>query len=329
MVRLDEMKVAVVVPNWNGADMLGKCLSSLQKQTASADIIVVDNGSTDNSIEIVENDFPQVTLLKNRKNLGFAGGVNVGIKHAIEAGCDFVALFNNDAIAEPDWLEALLNTIKKDRGLGIVTGKLMRDDKKHFDSTGDFYSTWGLPFPRGRNQKDNGQYEEVQEVFGASGGASLYRVRMLEEIGLFDEKFFAYYEDVDISFRARLAGWKIYYQPKAIAYHSVGATSSKLGSFTRYHSIKNFLLLYTKNMPLKLYVKYFPLFVLQTLRFGLSSTLKGGLLAFLKGIFVFLLYLPVVLIERVKVQHRRKPSASEIDGLLLHGRPPKIPPVST
>jgi GT2 family glycosyltransferase len=322
------MKVFVVVPNWNGIDMLPKCLKSLEEQTVTAEIIVVDNGSSDGSVELAKKEFPQVNLLENKKNLGFAGGVNRGIENAIKHGADYVALFNNDAFAEKGWLEKLLELMKENANAGIVTCKFMRDDKQHFDSTGDFYSVWGLPYPRGRNKKDLGQFDEAEEVLGASGGASLYRTKMLKEIGLFDERFFAYYEDVDISFRARLAGWKIYYEPKAIAYHSVGATSSKLGSFTRYHSIKNFLLLYTKNMPAKLYFKYFPLFLAQTLRFGVSSTLKGGLLAYLKGLAVFIYYLPVVLIERGKIQKNRKVSTSEIDEILVHARPPKIPPVS-
>lgn len=318
-----------MIPNWNGERMLAKCLKSLEKQTLAAEVILVDNGSSDGSVELIKKEFPKVTLIENKKNLGFAGGVNRGIKHAIEHGADFVALFNNDAFAEKDWLEKLLELMKTNNNAGIVTCKLMRDDKKHFDSTGDFYSIWGLPYPRGRNRKDAGQFDEAEEVFGASGGASLYRTKMLKEIGLFDERFFAYYEDVDLSFRARLAAWKIYYEPKAIAYHSVGATSSKLGSFTRYHSIKNFHLLYWKNMPRKLFLKYLPLFWAQGLRFGISSTIRGGVIAYIRGVARAMLYLPVIFfVERRKIQKTRKVSVSEIDEILVHARPPKIPPVS-
>lgn len=324
----NKRNTAVIVPNWNGAEMLAKCLSSLEKQTVKTEIIVVDNGSSDNSTETVKKNFPNVRLIKNFKNLGFAGGVNKGIKQAMGTDHEFIALFNNDATAEPDWLEKLLSRIETDEMLGIVTGKLMRDDKKHFDSTGDFYSTWGIPFPRGRNQQDLSQYDKSEEVFGASGGASVYRSKMLEEIGLFDERFFAYYEDVDVSFRARLAGWKIAYEPSAVAYHKVGATSEKLGPFTRYHSVKNFHLLYWKNMPGKLFFKYLPLFWLQGLRFAISSTLRGGLPAYLRGLGRAMLYQPqIFFVDRRKIHKKRKVSSGEIDSWLYHGRPPKIPSI--
>ena len=240
------MKVYLVVVNWNGKDFIEECLDSIQKQTHPVEIIVVDNGSTDGSKELIEKKYPKIHLISKDNNHGFAGGVNIGIEYAVGKKADAIALFNNDAVANKDWLEQLVKTLNKDADTGIVTGKLMRSDKKHIDSTGDFYSTWGMPFPRGRNQKDTSQYDEPGEVFGASGGASLYRTKMLKDIGLFDERFFAYYEDVDMSFRARLAGWAVFYQPKAEAYHKVSATSLHAGrihSPTRYHSIKNFLIL--------------------------------------------------------------------------------------
>lgn len=322
------MKVAVVIPNWNGADLIAEALKSLEKQTYRADIVVVDNGSVDESISIIEKQFPKVALIKLPVNTGFDGGVNTGIKHALKSNYDAVALFNNDAMAKNDWLDHLVKAMNADKKRGIVTGKLLRMDKKHFDSTGDFYSTWGLPFPRGRNQADTGQYDTAEEVFSATGGATLYRINMLKEIGIFDERFFAYIEDIDIGFRARLAGWKVWYEPKAEAYHHVSATSSKLGSFSRYHWAKNSLITYFKDMPGWLFWKYLPLFTLQTIRFGISSTLRGGLWAYLRGTGAFLLLMPGVLRDRQHIQRSRKISISEIDELLYHGRPPRIPPVS-
>lgn len=321
-------KIFVVIPNWNGEDLIIDCLDSLKRQTLKPTIIVVDNGSIDSSVGIVEKTFPDVHLIKLPKNTGFSGGVNTGIRYAIEQHADYVALFNNDATADIDWLQNLVNTLDKDESVGIATGKLLRSDKKHLDSTGDFYSIVGMPFPRGRNQKDNEQYDIPEEVFSASGGASLYRVSVLEEIGLFDEKFFAYYEDVDISFRAQLAGWKVWYEPKAIAYHSVGATSSKLGGFTRYHATKNFYLLYAKNMPGWLYWKYLLLFTLQAVRLCASSILKGGGVAYFKGMLRAVILVPHVLNERRGIQKGRKISIRELDKKLYHRRPPKIPILS-
>lgn len=321
-------KIYVVIPNWNGADLIAECLNSLKKQTQKHKVIVVDNGSIDESIEIIETKFPDVELIKLPKNTGFSGGVNTGIRQALANGAEAIALFNNDAVADSKWLESLVLAMESRKDTGVVTCKLLRNDKKHFDSTGDYYSVYGMPFPRARNQKDTGQYEKPEEVFGASGGASLYSAEMLKQIGIFDEKFFAYYEDVDISFRAQLAGWKVFYEPKAVVYHHVSATSSKLGDFTRYHATKNFFMLYLKNMPGWLFWKYLPLFILQSARLCASSILKGGAVPFFKGFGKALLNTPAVLKDRHAIQTSRKVSISYIDSLLYKSRPPRIPKIS-
>jgi GT2 family glycosyltransferase len=322
------MNVFVVIPNWNGADLIAECLDSLQAQTLKAKIVVVDNGSVDESISIIESKYPDVVLLKQPKNLGFAGGVNVGIRYAMTENATAVALFNNDAVANPHWLENLVKSLEENPKAGIVTGKLLRQNKKHIDSTGDFYSIWGMPFPRDRNHVDSGQRNAPEKVFGASGGASLYRSSMINDIGFFDDRFFAYYEDVDISFRAQLAGWKVIYEPTAVAYHHMSATSSKLGSFTRYHATKNFYLLYAKNMPGWLYWKYLPLFTIQAIRLAASSLIKGGFWPFLKGTVKAFLLTPHIIRERRRIQTKRKVPVTYIDSILYKKRPPKIPKIT-
>lgn len=319
------MNIFVVIPNWNGSEFLSECLDSLKNQTIKHKIIVVDNGSVDKSIEIIENDFKEVILIKNDKNLGFAGGVNTGIKYALHNNADSIALFNNDAIADKDWLKNLHNSLEKDENIGIVTCKFLRSDKKYIDSTGDFYSVNGIPFPRGRNQIDIQQFDKDLSVFGASGGASIYRASLFEEIGLFDKRFFAYYEDVDISFRTQLAGWKIAYEPKAVAYHHIGGTSSKMGNFTRYHSVKNFLILYTKDMPAQLYWKYLPFFTYQFIRTTARSIVDGKPHVWLKSVVMFIFYLPNILVDRHKIQKSRKVSVDYIEDILYKSKPPKIP----
>jgi GT2 family glycosyltransferase len=249
MVNASTTKVAVVIPNWNGKDELPKCLDSLQAQTVQRRIIVVENGSTDGSGELVTSLYPGITLLPQSKNLGFAGGVNAGIRYALEQDFEYIALLNNDAVADRNWLRELMGTLEHNPKAGIATCKFMTIDKKHLDSTGDIYTTWGLPYPRGRGEPVNEAYDKDTKVFGASGGASLYRASMLLQIGLFDEDFFAYYEDIDISFRAQLAGWKVLYNPRAIAYHQIGATSSKKKGFTTYQTLKNYPWVITKNVP--------------------------------------------------------------------------------
>jgi len=320
-----EIKLAIVVPNWNGADFIAPCLQSLLAQTINCSVIVVDNGSVDNSLQIIKIQFPQVILIELPKNTGFAGGVNTGIKYAMEHGAKAVALFNNDAVAKTTWLQELVSEMDQNPSAGIVTGKLMRSDKLHIDSTGDYYSTWGIPFPRGRNHPDSGQFDKPEPVFAASGGASLYRAVLLQEIGLFDERFFAYYEDVDISFRAQLAGWGVRYTPKAVAYHHVGATSSKLGDFTRFHSIKNFLLLYTKCMPAKLYWKYLPVFLYQFARTTLRSVIDRKPQVWLKAVVSFVIMVPGLLRDRWNIQKKRKVPTDAVEQLLHTKRPPKIP----
>lgn len=319
-------KAAVIIPNWNGEDMIKDCISSLLLQSTKPQIIVVDNGSEDNSISIIRS-FADVELLEFKDNAGFAGGVNRGIKYALDKGFEYIALFNNDAVADKDWLNNLLIEAEADIKNGIITGKFMRSDKKHIDSTGDFYTIWGLPFPRGRNQLDTGQYDIRETVFGATGGASLYRAALFEDIGIFDEDFFAYYEDVDISFRAQMAGWKVVYTPKAKAYHGLGGTSSKMGDFTRYHSAKNFLLLYARNMPTKLCFKYCLLFSLQFLRMLLSSIIRGKLRAFAKGTYAALkLHKNTVRVRKNNLAKQRVGN-EYIDSLLIKSRPPRIPTI--
>jgi hypothetical protein len=320
---MSKTNICVVIPNWNGKELLKPCLDSVMAQKQPCEVIIVDNGSTDGSAEYLKKHFPGAKVIELDKNYGFAGGVNAGIKVAMKDGADFIALLNNDAVAEPDWLGNLLETAEKHPQVGIVTSKILRKDKKHLDSTGDFYSIWGLPFPRGRNEVDSGQYDTLTEVFAGSGGASLYRAKMLDEIGLFDEDFFAYFEDVDISFRAQLAGWRVNYEPTAVVYHAVGGTSSKLGGFSRYHSSKNFILLYTKNMPASLFWQYLPLFLLQWLRWLASGTMRGHLWSFLKGWLVAMLLMPKVLIKRRHIQKARKIPVKYIKDVLYHKRPPR------
>lgn len=309
--------------------MIAACIESLQTQSLKAHITVVDNGSKDESVQLITSKFPEVELISLQENTGFAGGVNTGIQAAMEAGAEAVALFNNDAVAHKDWLKSLVNTLTADDKVGIVSCKQLRKDKKYIDSTGDFYSIWGMPFPRGRNQLDEGQYNSQEEVFSAPAGATLYRTSMFKDIGVFDEVFFAYLEDVDISFRAQLAGWKIMYQPKSEVYHRVSATGSKLGSFTRYHFMKNFYLVYAKNMPGWLYWKYLPRFAVQALRLFVSSLLKGGGFTYIRSVGRVILLTPHIITQRRRIQKGRVISVDHIDSLLYKGRPPKIPAISS
>lgn len=315
-------KIFVVIPNWNGADMIAAALKSLEKQTQKHHVVVVDNGSIDASVEIIEQEFPSVHLIKLPVNTGFSGGVNTGIRYALDQDADAIALLNNDAVAEKNWLKELVMLMSNKPEAGIVTSKIARSDKKHLDSTGDFYSAWGTAFPRGRDEADNGQYETAEEVFAASGGASLYRTELFMQVGLFDQDFFAYYEDVDISFRARLAGWKVWYQPKAVVYHEVGATSSKIHDFGTYHGLKNIFFLSYKNLPLSLLIWQLPKRAVYYIGLHARAWTLGKPVASLKALGMVIVLLPKKTFERWKIQSKRTVSAKDIDALIYHDLPP-------
>lgn len=315
-------KVSIVVPNWNGAKDLPKCLDSLLNQSVPTDVILVDNGSTDDSVELVESKYPKVSVIELDKNYGFTGAVNAGIEKAIENGSKYIALFNNDATADKNWLEYLVKFLDGEPRAGIATSKILSADGKLFDSTGDTYTTWGLPYPRGRGEQAGDKYDKQVWVFAASGGASLYRTKALEGIGLFDADFFAYYEDVDISFRAQLAGWKVGFEPKSIAYHQISATGGRIHGFSTYQTMKNLPWLFWKNVPGRLILKILPRFSLAYLAFLFSAVGRGQTGPAAKGLLVSLIFMPKKIFQRISIQRRRKVSPAYIASLLIYDLPP-------
>lgn len=314
--------VVVTVPNWNGKEDLKGCLDSLLAQSLKAHIIVVDNGSVDGSAELVEQNYPGIELIRHHKNEGYAGGVNPGFRRAQELGAAYAAPFNNDAVADKDWLRYLADYLDRHPEAGIATCKLLSADKSYLDSTGDYYTTWGLPYPRGRGETDIDKYDNQTEIFAASGGATLYRVAMLNEIGLLDEDFFAYYEDVDLSWRAQLAGWKVAYVPQARAYHGIGQTSGKIKGFTTYQTIKNLPWLFWKNVPARLLPTIWPRFALAYTAFVFSAVTRGQIGPAVRGWLRTNLLLPKKLLQRRRIQRGRKVTVSYIRSLLVWNLPP-------
>lgn len=314
--------VAVVVPNWNGADNLRKCLDSLFSQSIKPHVIVVDNGSSDDSVKLVKEKYPEVELIIHDKNKGYAGGVNPGFKKAMERNMKYAAPFNNDAVADKRWLEHLVDYLDHHPKTGIATCKFMSADGKHLDSTGDYYTVWGLPYPRGRGESDTDKYDSQTEIFGASGGASLFRVKMLEEIGLFDEDFFAYYEDVDLSFRAQLAGWKVAYVPTSVAYHEIGATSSKIKGFTTYQTMKNLQLLHYKNVPRPYFWKVGWRLTLASSFFILRAITRGQGISAVRGDLRGSWLVMKKRSERRRIQRSRKVPDEYIWNMIVHDLPP-------
>lgn len=311
----------VIVPNWNGEDSLKACLDSLLAQTLEARVIVVDNGSVDGSLALLEK-YSGIEVIRHSRNLGFAGGVNAGFRRAIEDGAKYVATLNNDAVADKHWLESLVKTMSAQPDTGIVASKILTADGKKLDSTGEFLTVWGLPYPRGRGESNLDDYDSSVDVFAASGGASLYRVSMLNKVGLFDEDFFAYYEDVDLSFRARLAGWDITYAPRAVVRHEIGGTSGKLRGFTTYQTMKNQPLIIYKNLPGRYWWRVGWRFTLAHTLFFLRAVTRGQGWSALKGDLrgTYLIFRKHF--ERRRIQKDRKLSDGQVWELLVPDLPP-------
>jgi GT2 family glycosyltransferase len=313
---------AVVVPNWNGADDLRSCLDSLRAQTVEAHIIVVDNGSVDDSVAIIEREYPEVEIIRHTYNQGYTGGVNPGFRHAIEKHLTYVAPFNNDAVADKDWLRNLVTFLDTNPDVGIAAAKVVSIDGKHLDSTGDQYTIWGLPYPRGRGETDTTKYDAMTSILGASGSSSLYRVNMLRTIGLLDQDFFAYYEDVDISLRAQLAGWKVRYVPTSVTYHQLNVTSRKIKGFFTYQTVKNYLLLFVKNVPSPLLGRMLPRFLLAyTLLIGRSIQRGNGWWA-LKALVKAGQLLPKKIAERRHIQTTSVVTPDYLWDIMTHDLPP-------
>lgn len=314
-------RIAVVIPNWNGEDDLAQCLDSLEAQSIKCTIVVVDNGSKDKSLEILSK-YKDVELIKHSRNMGYAGGVNPGLKFAIDNDYDYVAAFNNDAVADKQWLSYLVECLDGNNEVGIATSKILDGNGERLDSTGDYYTIWGLPYPRGRNETGLNKYDNKTDVFGASGGASLYRVSMLKQVGLFDESFFAYYEDVDLSFRAQLLGWKVKFVPRSIVNHQIGATSSKIKGFTTYQTLKNLPMVLIKNVPSKYFLRVSLRFSLAYLSFFGRALSRLQLWPTFKGVVMVFVLLPKTLVQRRYIQKNRTVSDEYIWSVLIHDLPP-------
>jgi hypothetical protein len=238
--------VSVVIVNFNGLRFLESCLSSLTAQLyKNFEIIFVDNNSSDGSADYVREHYPSVTLIETGKNLGFAGGTNAGIR---AARGDCILTLNNDTITDPHFIENLVRPMATDPRLGMCASKMLFPDGR-INSTGICISRSGAAWDRGIFEQDSGQYETEEEVFGPCAGAALYRRAMLDETGLFDEDFFIFMEDVDLAFRARLAGWKCMYVPTARVTHFMSGTIGKDSDNSVYYGNRNLLWNVIKNFP--------------------------------------------------------------------------------
>jgi GT2 family glycosyltransferase len=308
--------ISIVIPNYNGKHHLKDCFDSLIAQTyKDFEIILVDNNSKDGSIEFTMQNYPQVMILPMRYNTGFAKAVNEGIKHATG---EYVLLLNNDTECEKNFLNEMLKGFKTE-DIGCVACKMINFyDRTKIDDAGDFIKAKGSPYARGYSETDAKQYDKEEYIFGACAGAAIYKKEIFQTVGYFDEDFFAYYEDVDFSFRMQLEGYKCLYNPKAICYHKRGATSSSTSGFQTMLCEKNLVALRIKNYPTSLLIKWFPFFALVRMkRYYLFwrdhsfSLAVSGFKGFLKG----LAEIPKSLKKRKGIQKNKKADTKYIESL--------------
>lgn len=240
--------VTIVIPNYNNKELLEKLLDSLKTFMNQSNVIIVDNASTDGSVSFIKNNFPEIILVENKKNEGFARAVNQGIR---KSTTDYVFLLNNDTIINEDTIKNLLKTVNLSENIFSVSSRMIQyNNPTLLDDVGDEYTIMGWSKRRGYNQEIT-KYTHDEEVFSACAGAALYRRYVFEKIGYFDENFESYVEDMDLSFRARLHGYKSYYSSKAIVYHHGSATTgSRYNAFKVRISARNNIYLIYKNMPL-------------------------------------------------------------------------------
>ena len=288
--------------------MLPTCLDSLRRQNyAGRQVIVVDNASTDGSLELLARDHPDVRVLALPSNQGFTGACNAGIQ---TSHGELVALLNSDTEADEHWLAELVAAFERHPEAGLVASKMLLFDRRDtLHTAGDFYRLDGVPGNRGVWQRDEGQFDREEYVFSACGGSAAYRRSMLDEIGLLDDDFFFSCEDVDLAWRAQLAGWKCVWTPKAIVYHKLAATGG--GPTASFHDGRNAIWVIAKNYPGSLWKHHWREVVRAQLRItreALNAWRGAAARARLRGQLAGLFGLPKMLRKRRAIQSCRRVS---------------------
>ena len=312
----------MIVVNYNGLRFLDECLTAVLAQELSQafEVVVVDNASTDSSAACIRERYPSVRLIQAGRNLGFAGGNNLGIRASHGR---YVVLLNNDTAVRPGWLAALVNAAETDPKVGAVSGKLLfKNQPGTIQNAGILLLSDGSGADRGFREPDHGQYDSREEVFGACGASALYRREMLDDVGLLDETFFMYYEDTDLSWRMRLRGWRVLYEPAAVVDHVHAGTSREWSPFFIFHVDRNRLFMVLKNGSGSFVLRSFVAFA------GMAASSAAGALGrrmrdtsrpsergavgshrvriHVRVVASLLYHLPEMLLKRREIQGRRK-----------------------
>ena len=292
------MRIDIVIPNWNGKELLQACLESIRQQEYKEfSIIVVDNGSVDGSQDLLQASYPEITLISWPENRGFSVAVNAGIA---AGSAPLVFLLNNDTELAPDCLRELARAAGEQPEADFFATKMLNyHDHSRLDGAGDSFLRGGVGYRLGTMELDSEDYSLSRQVFGCCAGAALYRRAMLEEVGTFDEDFFAYLEDVDLNLRANSQGKKCWYIPQAKVYHVGSATTgSKINDFTVSLSTRNNFNLILKNYPLSLLLRCVPVLLIYQFFWFCFVVKKGKVWAYCKGIWSFLAGFPTIYLKR-------------------------------
>jgi hypothetical protein len=311
-------QISVIILNWNGEQFLEDCLSAMRRQTfRDFETILVDNGSTDGSVEYARTQFPEVKLLALANNLGFTGGNIAGYA---QAGGTLIALLNTDTEAHSGWLEEIHKASRAYPHAGSFASKMMYfDERARVENCGFDLGTAGVTVDLGRDELDGPAWALPRKIFGACGGAVAYRRSMLEEIGFLDPDFFMTYEDADLSFRAQLRGYECVYVPGAIVYHRYRATNRKTPSRQVFYSQRNIEFVYLKNMPLGLILQSAPQRLLYEVGAAIYFSKQGAGSAFFRAKLDVLKNLPSVLRKRSEIQKRKTITNSQVRTILRKG----------
>ena len=310
--------VSIVIPNWNGKKFLKSCLDSIREQSYSnLETYIVDNGSHDGSVEFLKSEYPEVKLICNRVNTGFSPAVNQGIR---KSQGNYVALINNDTIVDKNWVTELAGTLGEQENLGSVGCKMLAyDNPEILDGVGDGYRRGGLPGRIGHGERDTGLFDNPRYILGACGGAAMYKRAMFDDIGLFDEDYFAYLEDVDMALRAQSAGYKCLYVPEAKIYHlGCGTTGSGYSPLVVSLSAQNNINTIVKNIPLTMLIKFLPHILFWQAYYLAVVIVRGGqLIPWIKGTFKAILMMPKMLAKRKAINKKRRVSNQYMEAVIV------------
>lgn len=311
---MSKPKVAVVILNWNGRSFLEKFLPNIIKYSEpSAEVIIADNASTDSSVEFVQTHFPNIRLILNQLNYGFAQGYNEALSQ-VEA--DYYVLLNSDVEVTPNWLEPMIALLESDKQIAACQPKLLsyyeRDKFEYAGAAGGFIDRLGYPYCRGRLfqniEQDNGQYDNTEEIFWASGASMFVRADLYNELGGLDNDFFAHMEEIDLCWRLKNLGYKIMFCPESTIYHVGGGTLPKNSAKKTYLNFRNNLVLLYKNLPRRklkrVFVARFVLDIVAALKFVADFCFKDFLAVF-KAHWYFAKNKSYIKKKREKVQHNK------------------------